>query len=725
MKLSREMTEGRVRYLLAGWAILETMLFGGIINGWASLVFVLKEDGLYAQLCPSQTLSSSDNVTMTTVLPHTEGPPEPCKAQDGKLNLWFTIAAALRNIFGIVIGFHIFKFGTRSARLCGWFLFGIGALMMAFADESNPWLVLPSLLTMAYGGVTLLLTNVQISCLFPRTAGVIVTLVSGAFDFSAATQLVVKMLHESELVSRLYSYVGLAGLHTVMILLSTVCFFPKDMVLAPDDSPPPTPPERPSLRQRRDSLYDWSEISVHSNNHGFRCTVCEDEISNEEQKEQQATNHSVSSEAHPHLPEEHLNGKHCINEQEFTTLDMNRLNAQPEVSNVIEMNTSSASEPEKASSLHTYVSGSHQPPSSHAKTPCFHSQGGRMHDVTSKPNVFSISETPAKAQQPSGIDMTNFRGKFVSIIDVGRQHSKLWEGEGNDRCQQEAVGVTESTMTPEGEDAVNNNGKVRDKGHRKVTLQLDPEDDLSPRVSNGEGAREETEDVDDGRQETEGEGEGEGEETMFLTLKSCLRSCVYWTHVLWFSFNALRLVAFFGFINTKLTTMFSGDKDKVSHFTNVQAYFILTIMAVCWISGAVYDWQTSLFQGRKKSFARQVLPAALPLALTSLLGVAISACWMIDTEASLYVMFALLVFYNAFIFGIAISFQLRVFPERYFGILNGLLSIIGGAFCFLQYAIFIWYDAYPDGPFHAEIFMMTLVVLSLVHPLYIVFKSVV
>lgn len=50
----------------------------------------------------------------------------------------------------------------------------------------------------------------------------------------------------------------------------------------------------------------------------------------------------------------------------------------------------------------------------------------------------------------------------------------------------------------------------------------------------------------------------------------------------------------------------------------------------------------------------------MPLAVTSLLGVAISIMWMIDSEEMLYVMFAILVFYNTFIFGINISFLLRV-----------------------------------------------------------------
>jgi uncharacterized membrane protein len=67
-----------------------------------------------------------------------------------------------------------------------------------------------------------------------------------------------------------------------------------------------------------------------------------------------------------------------------------------------------------------------------------------------------------------------------------------------------------------------------------------------------------------------------------------------------------------------------------------------------------------LSAGHRNEFQRRVAPGAMPLAVTSLLGVAISIMWMIDSEEMLYVMFAILVFYNTFIFGINISFLLRV-----------------------------------------------------------------
>ncbi|XP_025095675.1 large neutral amino acids transporter small subunit 4-like [Pomacea canaliculata] len=113
MARNAHLDSGRLRFLYVTWAVLETMLFGGLMNGWASLVFILKEDGLYRDLC--------ENNSSLTLLGNGSSPHSSiCTEQDAMLNLWFSIATGLRNIFGIVIGLIIFKFGTRVARLLGW-----------------------------------------------------------------------------------------------------------------------------------------------------------------------------------------------------------------------------------------------------------------------------------------------------------------------------------------------------------------------------------------------------------------------------------------------------------------------------------------------------------------------------------------------------------------------------------------------------------------------------
>ena len=64
----REMAPGnpKLRVLYAIWAFLECICFGGLIYGWGSLVYVLKDEGLYSDLCPpdlNSTITSTPVVT--------------------------------------------------------------------------------------------------------------------------------------------------------------------------------------------------------------------------------------------------------------------------------------------------------------------------------------------------------------------------------------------------------------------------------------------------------------------------------------------------------------------------------------------------------------------------------------------------------------------------------------------------------------------------------------
>ncbi|KAK3739276.1 hypothetical protein RRG08_050481 [Elysia crispata] len=61
----------RLRHLYAVWAFLEIAGFGGVIFGWGSLVFVLKEENLYGNLCGNGTgndssAKHSDNLSNMT-----------------------------------------------------------------------------------------------------------------------------------------------------------------------------------------------------------------------------------------------------------------------------------------------------------------------------------------------------------------------------------------------------------------------------------------------------------------------------------------------------------------------------------------------------------------------------------------------------------------------------------------------------------------------------------
>ncbi|KAL3888287.1 hypothetical protein ACJMK2_000658 [Sinanodonta woodiana] len=230
------------RFLIAAWAFMECLLFGGLLYGWGSLMYVFKHEGIYAELCNnndqaalSAMTNSSSSVTDVTLTNSSEETKlsdsnfKGCPEQDSKFTLCFTIASALVCASSAVLGQINFMFGTRVTRLISMIIFVGGSLMLAFVSKEIPWLIFPGLSLLAAGGLPLLVTNTQVSNLFGKGSSSIVGLLCGGFDMSSAVQMVVKIAYESG-ISRQHSYYFLTALHS-LVLVSTFIFLPKDFIL--------------------------------------------------------------------------------------------------------------------------------------------------------------------------------------------------------------------------------------------------------------------------------------------------------------------------------------------------------------------------------------------------------------------------------------------------------------------------------------------------------------
>ena len=138
MALSENKTIGWKKWILLLWAVFEIVLLSGVVFGWGVLVFVLKDEGLYSDLC--QMAHTQDNNTRNESTDHSHATIEPngtlsvlptsaststsevtidgvCKPQDEKMALCFTIASALFCVTAPFIGHISYKFGTRVYRL--------------------------------------------------------------------------------------------------------------------------------------------------------------------------------------------------------------------------------------------------------------------------------------------------------------------------------------------------------------------------------------------------------------------------------------------------------------------------------------------------------------------------------------------------------------------------------------------------------------------------------
>ncbi|XP_060948781.1 equilibrative nucleobase transporter 1-like [Limanda limanda] len=212
----------RLRYQLTlATGMLECLCFAGVVFGYASLVFVLKEDGYFSHLCETVpgtngTLSSTD-----------------CSRQDERFSLVFTVASFLNN-FNIINGYLFDRFGTMVTRLLGICLYTTGTLLVAFSSAAFSELLFPALPCIAVGGILLLLTNMQVGNLFPVHRSTIITLYNGAFDSSSAVFLVIKVLYEQG--------VGLRSSFLVMSICSIIHLL-RTFLLMPRTHIPYPPPQ--------------------------------------------------------------------------------------------------------------------------------------------------------------------------------------------------------------------------------------------------------------------------------------------------------------------------------------------------------------------------------------------------------------------------------------------------------------------------------------------------
>ncbi|ESO88987.1 hypothetical protein LOTGIDRAFT_228934 [Lottia gigantea] len=219
------------RYITVVWCFLETLFFGGLIYGWGSLVFILKDEDVYADLCDGNQPEFNYSIPINQsvqVFNTSSSMKRGCNEQDSIFTLVFTVASFLFCAGCAVLGQVNYKFGTRVTRILSFLIFECGALMIAFVSPSVPALIFPGLTLIGVGGIPLLVTNAQIANLFQAGSSTIVGLMCGAFDGSSGVQLLVKLAHESGF-SRQKSYFVLAGTHT-LILVSTFLFLPKGFI---------------------------------------------------------------------------------------------------------------------------------------------------------------------------------------------------------------------------------------------------------------------------------------------------------------------------------------------------------------------------------------------------------------------------------------------------------------------------------------------------------------
>lgn len=157
------------------FAAIACCLASGIIFGFASLKPVLIAEGVYRELCSPDDEGGHDT---------------PCAKQDLRLNFFFIIGSISTNVSALLVGAVLDRYGRRTCYIVSTVLLAVGCILMGYAfaiPEFDGYLA--GNLFLGCGGTFLFVPSFQLASAFPKRTGLIVALITGAFDTSAAVFL--------------------------------------------------------------------------------------------------------------------------------------------------------------------------------------------------------------------------------------------------------------------------------------------------------------------------------------------------------------------------------------------------------------------------------------------------------------------------------------------------------------------------------------------------------
>lgn len=170
------------RYLQVFLACVYCLFAAGVVFGFAAIKPVLIAEGVYRNLCSKQELDDDVRV---------------CYAQELRLNLMFTIAAVSTNVVALPVGTILDRYGPRVSGIIGAISITLGSVLFAFAAQLPFDAYIPGYLFLALGGPFVFISSFQLSNTFPQYSGLILALLTGAFDTSSAIFLFYRLVYQA------------------------------------------------------------------------------------------------------------------------------------------------------------------------------------------------------------------------------------------------------------------------------------------------------------------------------------------------------------------------------------------------------------------------------------------------------------------------------------------------------------------------------------------------
>lgn len=193
-------------------SIVWCLVAAGPVFGFAALKPILIDEGIYADKCSDVGLGN-----------------KVCKQQDLSLNLLFTVACMVTNICALPVGSILDTYGPQITGIIGSFFILIASLCFKYARELTFIdCYLAGYTFLAIGGPFCFISCFQLANSFPHNSGLILALLTGAFDSSSALFLGYRLVYSNIIKIPLSKFFTYYLIVPVFIFLCQVFIMPRD-----------------------------------------------------------------------------------------------------------------------------------------------------------------------------------------------------------------------------------------------------------------------------------------------------------------------------------------------------------------------------------------------------------------------------------------------------------------------------------------------------------------
>jgi len=194
----KELITSKAKYFHLLIGLLQSFLCSGIIYGWPSLLQIMEEEKILSDLC-------------------TPGEPTPCRQQNLRYQLIFTVGSFLNNCQAILSGLFMDKYGPLKTNLLASSLFLTGCLLFSISSIAEVDSLFWGFALISFAGPAVQLSLLHLSYLFERKS-VLMTLFTGMFCASSVIFRIFLALHSQKLTLA-YLFAGYIGILSPIMII--------------------------------------------------------------------------------------------------------------------------------------------------------------------------------------------------------------------------------------------------------------------------------------------------------------------------------------------------------------------------------------------------------------------------------------------------------------------------------------------------------------------------